>query len=146
MRIETKYHGFVEIKEEDIYTFSNGIPGFSEEKTFTMLTFPENDVFFVMQSTVTPSLGFIVASPFTFFPDYDIQLDEAAVELLQLEKAEDAALYVVLTVRDPFDQTTANLQAPIVINLKMRQAKQVILNDNRYATRQLIMPAGAEKE
>lgn len=146
MNIETKYHGQVPINEEDIWTFSHGIPGFAEEKQFTLLAFPDNDAFFVLQSTNTPSLGFIVASPFAFFPEYDIQLDDATVEALEIERAEEAAVYTILTVREPFHETTANLQAPVVVNVKNKKAKQAILNDRRYHTRHSIFPASATKE
>ncbi|HZG71728.1 MAG TPA: flagellar assembly protein FliW [Chondromyces sp.] len=146
MRIETKYHGQVEVEEKDILIFNQGIPGFVDEKEFVLLAFPDNDVFFVLQSIKTPTLGFIVASPFSFFPDYDIQLDDATVEVLELEKAEDAVVYTILTVREPFNETTANLQAPIIVNAKNNQAKQAILNDSRYQTRHSIFPAGATKE
>ncbi|WP_203363290.1 flagellar assembly protein FliW [Bacillus sp. REN10] len=146
MIIETKYHGQVEINQEDVWTFNQGIPGFADEKQFTLLAFPDNDVFFVLQSTSTPELGFVVTNPFAFFPEYDIQLDEAVVEALQLEKAEEAAVYTILTVKEPFEQTTANLQAPIILNTTNKQAKQVILNDNRYHIRHSIFLVGAEKE
>ncbi|OCA89023.1 flagellar assembly protein FliW [Pseudobacillus wudalianchiensis] len=146
MNIETKYHGQIEIKEEDIWNFHHGIPGFADEKQFTLLAFPDNEAFFVLQSVNTRELGFISANPFAFFPDYDIQLDEATVEMLELQKPEDAAVYVILTIREPFNETTANLQAPVVINTSNQKAKQAILNDSRYHTRHLIMPAGAAKE
>lgn len=146
MIIETKYHGQVELNREDIWTFSQGIPGFAEEKSFTLLAFPDNDLFFVLQSVNTPALGFVVANPFAFVSEYDIQLDEATIETLGLQRAEEAAVYAILTVREPFSETTANLQAPIIMNTKNKRAKQAILNDSRYQTRHLIMPAGAKKE
>ncbi|MFK2826309.1 flagellar assembly protein FliW [Bacillus sp. B190/17] len=146
MKIATKYHGQVEIQEEDILSFPHGIPGFIDEKSFTLLAFPDNDSFFVLQSINTPALGFVVTNPFTFFPDYDIQLDDTTVEALDLQKPEDAAVYTILTVREPFNETTANLQAPVVININNKKAKQTILNDSRYQTRHLIMPVGVAKE
>lgn len=146
MLIETKYHGQVEVKEEELYLFSRGIPGFAEEKQFTLLAFPDNELFYVLQSVKTPALGFIVASPFTFFADYDFHLDDSSVEVLELKQPEDAAVYIILTVHDPFEETTGNLQAPIIINVKSKQGKQVILNDQRYGTRQAIMQAVSEKE
>ncbi|WP_338751629.1 flagellar assembly protein FliW [Bacillus sp. FJAT-52991] len=146
MIIETKYHGQVEIQEEKIWTFTQGIPGFAEEKQFILLALPDNDVFFILQSTNTPNLGFVVTSPFAFFPDYEFQLDEVAIDALRLDQAEEAAIYTILTVQDPFEKTTANLQAPIVVNTKNNKAKQTILNDSRYETRHAIFPVGAKKE
>jgi flagellar assembly factor FliW len=42
---------------------------------------------------------------------------------------------VILTIQEPLDKSTANLQAPVVINVKENLAKQVVLTDKRYKTR-----------
>ena len=39
MKIETKYHGEVDITTDDIWTFAKGIPGFPKEKQFAVLPF-----------------------------------------------------------------------------------------------------------
>ncbi|MFD1706925.1 flagellar assembly protein FliW [Siminovitchia sediminis] len=134
MKIETKYHGSREIQAEDILKFESGIPGFPDEKEFVLL--PLDDSFLsVLQSVSTPEIGFVVTDPFSFFPEYDFQLSDSAVEQLKLEKPDDAVVYTILTIRDPFEKTTANLQAPVVINTKNSNAKQVILNDGKYKTK-----------
>ena len=38
MKISTKFHGEIEINDQDIITFQSGIPGFLDEKKFTLLT------------------------------------------------------------------------------------------------------------
>ncbi|MFK4997190.1 flagellar assembly protein FliW [Bacillus sp. N9] len=135
MNIQTKYHGEVDISEDTIITFAKGIPGFPEEKRFTLLPLPEQTSISVMQSLETPTLAFIVADPYSFFKPYDFSLDEHTVELLEIQEANDVSAMVILTVQDPFEKSTANLQAPIVINIKTNKAKQVILNDENYKTK-----------
>lgn len=134
MNIETKYHGTQEIRSEDILKFKGGIPGFPEEKEFVLLPLDES-VLTVLQSVRTPEIGFVVADPFSFFPEYDFQLSDSAVEQLELGKPEDAVVFTILTVQDPFEKTTANLQAPVLINSKNNMAKQVILNEGNLKTR-----------
>lgn len=134
MNIETKYHGTVEVSKGEILHFAAGIPGFPEEKKFVILPL-EDTGFAVMQSAVTPEIAFVVAEPFTFFPEYDFKLDEQIIEQLELGSAEDVRVCTILTVREPFEKTTANLQAPVIINTKNRKAKQVILNESGYQTR-----------
>lgn len=134
MDIETKYHGTQQINEADILQFELGIPGFPEEKEFVLLPLGE-DTLLVMQSVTTPQVGFIITDPFSFFPEYDFKLFDSAVEQLNLEKPEDALVYTILTVQDPFEKTTANLQAPVIINRNNNKAKQVILNDGQYKSR-----------
>ncbi|WP_375164520.1 flagellar assembly protein FliW [Domibacillus sp.] len=141
VKIETKYHGEKEIAKEDIITFSSGIPGFESEKEFVLLAFPDNDVFYALQSISTPSLSFIVTDPFSFFIDYNVQIDDATIEALSIEKEEDVTLLNILTVRDPFEETTANLQAPLVINKKTNSARQLILTGTPYETRHSLFQA-----
>lgn len=145
MKIETKYQGTVEVEEQDIWIFANGIPGFPEEKKFVILPLPENDIYFILQSVETAGLGFVVANPFFFFKDYSFDIDEATVEQLGLEQESDALIYSILTIQEPFEKTTANLQAPLILNIKNHQAKQLILSDGNYKTKHFILPQKVEK-
>ncbi|MCI2253002.1 flagellar assembly protein FliW [Domibacillus sp. PGB-M46] len=135
MKIQTKYHGETEISQEDIISFSNGIPGFESEKEFVLLGFPDNNVFYTLQSVSTPDLSFVVTDPFSFFIDYNVKIDDATIDALAIEKEEDVKLLNILTVRDPFEETTVNLQAPLVINKKKHKGRQVILIGTPYETR-----------
>lgn len=145
MNIETKYQGTVEIAGQDIWTFDSGIPGFPEEKQFVILPLPDNDIYAILQSVKTPGLGFVVANPFTFFQDYRFEIDDATVEQLELKEEVDTLVYSILTIQDPFEKTTANLQAPLVLNVKNHKGKQLILNDEKYKTKHLILPTRVEK-
>ncbi|MDE3840145.1 flagellar assembly protein FliW [Bacillus methanolicus] len=145
MKIETKYHGEVEISEQDIWTFEKGIPGFPDEKKFVVLPLPENDIYAILQSVQSPYLGFVIVNPFVFFKDYSFEIDDTTIEQLKIEKETDVLVYSILTVQDPFEKTTANLQAPLIMNIKNMQAKQIILNDGQYTTKHLILPAKAVK-
>lgn len=142
MNIQTKYHGEVEIAEDTILTFEKGIPGFPDETKFTLLPLPDQTAISVMQSVETPALAFVVADPYSFFSPYDFTLDENTVDLLDINSAEDVSALVILTVHDPFEASTANLQAPVIINIKTNKAKQVILNDLNFKTKH---PLFAEK-
>ncbi|MCA1320516.1 flagellar assembly protein FliW [Bacillus tianshenii] len=135
MKIETKYHGVMEVAEQDIVTFANGIPGFNEEKQFTVIPFSEDGMFQILQSANTPELGFVITNPFAFFPDYDFKLEDQTVEALELNAPDDVEVFTVLTVQEPFTRTTANLQAPVVINRRENLGKQVILTGSSYLTK-----------
>ncbi|WP_099361307.1 flagellar assembly protein FliW [Fredinandcohnia onubensis] len=138
MRIDTKYHGEIHIEEKEIITFANGLPGFLEEKKFVMLPFGDDTGISILQSVGTDQLAFVVTTPFFFFKEYDFALDDQVVDQLQLISEEDVTMFVILTVEDPFEKTTANLQAPVVINNKKQLGKQVILNNTRYQTKHKI--------
>ncbi|MCY9018276.1 flagellar assembly protein FliW [Priestia megaterium] len=135
MKISTSYHGDIEIDNQQTLTFNQGIPGFLEETEFVILPLPEAEAFQVLQSIQTKELAFIITDPFQFFLDYDFQLVPQEIEKLQLQQAEDAAVYVLLTMSDSVEKITANLQAPVIINTKQQLAKQVILMNTAYETK-----------
>lgn len=138
MNIETKYHGQQQIDPQFILHFDKGLPGFPKENQFVLLPLAES-AFFILQSVTTAQIGFVIGDPFSFFPDYDFKLDESTVEQLGIIQGEDVIVYTILTVEDPFERTTANLLAPVIINKKNNKGKQVILNNENYKTRHPIM-------
>lgn len=142
MKIDTRYHGEIHIDKKKIITFANGIPGFLGEKGFVILPFGEDTGISIMQSVSNGKLAFVVTTPFLFLKEYDFTIDDQVVEQLQLESEKDVAVYVILTVKDPFEKTTANLQAPVVLNSKKQLAKQVILANTSYQTKHSIFEKG----
>ncbi len=88
-----------------------------------------------LRSVQQPEVRFLVAVPTVFFPDYAVDLDEAACTELGLEAADDALVLVILTVGVDPDPTTANLMAPVVINARTRAATQVILSGTDWPVR-----------
>ncbi|WP_423408246.1 flagellar assembly protein FliW [Heyndrickxia sp. MSNUG] len=135
MKLNTKYHNEVEIQESEVLHFEKGIPGFPDEKRFVILPLNEDGSFSVMQSVGTEGLALVIVNPFDFFKDYDFQLEDSVVEELVLRSDKDVLVYSILTVEDPFEKTTANLQAPVIINKSNNKAKQVILVDEKYKTK-----------
>ncbi|MGG3941583.1 flagellar assembly protein FliW [Peribacillus psychrosaccharolyticus] len=144
MNIHTKFHGTIEIKPEDMYTFENGLPGFPDEKQFVILPLEETTLY-VLQSVKTSEVAFIITSPFEVFPDYNVKLSDEVLTALQIGVEEDVVVYAILTVKEPFNKTTVNLQAPVVINSKMKLAKQYITNDISFSMRQPLIPGQEAK-
>ncbi|SFE92792.1 flagellar assembly protein FliW [Alteribacillus iranensis] len=140
MKLHTKHFGEVNIREEDIIVFEYGLPAFEEEREFVLLPFGQETAFHILQSIHTSPLAFIVTDPFSFFPDYEVVLSDNVIEQLSLEKEEDVAVLSVLTVQDPFKKTTANLQAPIILNSPKKIAKQYVMNDSIYSPKHYLFP------
>jgi flagellar assembly factor FliW len=138
MRIQTKYHGETIIQQEDLLTFPKGIPAFEEEKEFAILPLQEGTPFLILQSINTPELAFVIGDVFSLFPSYDIELPQNAIDELKLLEAKDAIVYCIMTIKDNIDQSTANLQAPVIINSALKIGKQVVLNHPAYQTRHSI--------
>jgi flagellar assembly factor FliW len=142
MLIKTKYHGKIVIKKEDILTFEKGLPGFLEETEYIILSLSEDQSFSIMQSVSTENLAFVIVNPFHYLQEYDFQLEDSVIEELELKSEKEVQVFSILTVEDPFDKTTANLQAPVIINTTNLKAKQIILNNGNYKTKHSIFQKG----
>ncbi|KMY51847.1 flagellar assembly protein FliW [Peribacillus loiseleuriae] len=145
MKIQTKFHGEVKIEEKDLFTFEGGIPGFIDEKQFALLPL-EGSPFIVLQSMKTREVAFIVSSPFEIFQNYEVKVSQDVISDLYIDSEKDVSIYVILTVRDPFNETTANLQAPIVLNMSNQLGKQFIMNSSNYSIRELLIPSPEQEE
>lgn len=141
----TKFQGVIEIAQEDIYTFESGIPGFLKEKQFCLLAL-EKTPFFVLQSIENKEIAFIVSNPFDFFPDYEVKLTDEVLSSLRIETEKDVLTFVILTIREPFNQTTANFQAPIILNSRQKTGKQFIMSGSQYSIQHLLIQPPNEQE
>ena len=145
MKIKTTNFGEIEIIEEKIIFFQEGLPAFKDEKEFAIiLNEDEDNPFHWLQSINSPDLSFVILNPFEVFKDYDILLPETAIDKLKIENQEDVALYTMVVVPEDMIKMTTNLLGPIVINTKERLGKQVILEENKYSTKHPIFNEDSE--
>lgn len=132
MNIKTKFFGEIEIEQNQIINFIEGIPGLPEEKEYIILKDEDTDFTFI-QSVQTEALCFITMPPALIVGDYSFDLSDEAVEKLELENAEDVLVYTILNIPEDFKKITANLKAPIVINIKNNKGIQELLDDDKYS-------------
>ncbi|KGA82421.1 flagellar assembly protein FliW [Lysinibacillus fusiformis] len=131
MKIATKFLGEVEIIEQDILTFEHGLLGLEEERKFILLPIDADLPLAILQSVERPEIGFVVAYPFAFKKDYSFDISEEDLEQLYLVKEEDVLTYSIVTMKDTFQDSTINLLAPLIINMKKKCGKQIVLQDSR---------------
>lgn len=129
MNIETKFLGQVTIEEKEIIQFPNGLPGFEDQKEFVILPLEKDSPFAILQSTEEMEIGFVIAFPYSFKEDYAFDLTEEDKEDLEITSPEDLITYAIVTLKEPFNSSTLNLQAPVLINHKQKVAKQLVLQD-----------------
>ena len=135
MRIETKIFGTVEITDDKIITFENGIIGFPELKHFTLLHDDEAGTdagIRFLQSMEEPGFAMPVMDPLIVKQDYDPVVED---ELLAgIGELNENNLLVMVTVTVPSDLTkmSVNLQGPIIINVEKRLAVQLIVENKDY--------------
>lgn len=138
MIIQTSRFGRVEVNPEDILTFQEGLLGFADLRQFILLDDPSDDIFVWLQSCESPVIAFPVLEPELFSETYKVNLTKSDLEALKLASSKDARFFTIVTIPEDPTQMTANLKAPIVINVKSRGARQCVLQDNHLAIREPI--------
>ena len=109
------------------------MPGFPDDLRFALVDLDGSGALCSLKSLDHPDVGFLVAPPATFFPDYSPEIDDDTVANLEIGSVEDVMLLVVLNPGDSLPTSTANLRAPVVLNTANRRACQVILDDSELS-------------
>lgn len=138
MEIQTSRFGAVQLEEDDILEFPEGILGFNELRRFVLLDDPNDEIFAWLQSCEIAGIAFPVLEPELFTANYHISLTKHDLEALGLKTAERIRTYAIITIPEDATLMTANLKAPIVINVEKRLARQCVLQDNNLAIREPI--------
>ena len=138
MTIQTSRFGAVTVTAEDIIEFPEGILGFANLRKFVLLDDPSDEIFAWLQSAEAPQLAFPVLEPELFSQTYHVALTKHDLEALNMTANARTRCFTIVTIPDDVTQMTANLKAPIVINIEKRCARQCVLQDNNLAIREPI--------
>ena len=140
-KINTLRFGELEIEEQDVVRFADGIPAFEDEHEFVVLPYEEGTPYMFLQSMATPELAFLMTDPFVFFPDYSFELDDENMEKLEIKTMDDVLVCTLISIpRSGVADMTTNLLAPVVINRHTMQAKQIVLEKTQYTTKHRLFP------
>jgi len=105
------------------------LPGFPEDDSFTLVRLDETGTLCQLQSLSHEALQFLVVPAITFFPDYAPVVGDDVVDALEIASADDVLVLLIVRAGASLADTTANLRAPLLVNLKSRKAAQVVLED-----------------
>ena len=119
-------------------TIPSGLPGLESLKEYLLQEVPENPLFKILQSTEEKDLAFILVKPMHYFPDYRVKINSDILEELEGKSLEDLELYCIVTLAEKWEDITANLLAPLLVNRGKGLARQVILEDTEYKTKHFI--------
>lgn len=135
MRVDTKIFGEIDIADDKLITFENGIIGFPDLKRFALIhdgDKGDDAGIRFLQSIEEPGFAMPVMDPLAVKPDYDPEVND---ELLAgVGKISPDNMLVLVTVSVPGDLTkmSVNLQGPFVINVEEHKACQVIVENGDY--------------
>ena len=110
--------------------------GFGEFHEYVVVNTKEGSPYRWLQSLDEPKLAFLLSMPESFLASYSPEIRNEEAAQLGLTKETDYLVLVTTTIPPGQPQlATANLAAPVIINLETRRAKQVILDDEAYTIR-----------
>jgi flagellar assembly factor FliW len=133
MKISTTYFGPQDVDPDTLLTFPNGLPGFEHATSFKLFHEDGRPTVFWLQSVDDPELALSIADPALFNLAYELPLDDAELELLDLKDPNDVVVMIVLAQAPagealPNSNIRANLKAPLVINGRNRVGMQKIID------------------
>jgi flagellar assembly factor FliW len=140
-RCQTRYFGSVEFDKSSLLEFPEGLPGFEQERRFLMLRQPQNQPLAFLQSVDNPGLCFVTLPAHAACPGFRLSLNPEDLEALDLETGRqpapgrDVLCLAILSFAENAPPT-ANLLAPIVVNLRTLRARQTLQAGSRYSLRE----------
>ncbi len=135
MRIKTKVFGEIEISEEKVIAFENGIIGFPELKRFVLLHDEERGVgagIRFLQSLEESDFAIPVMDPLVVKPDYDPEVNDELLSSAGNITAENLLVLVTVSIPGDLTQMSVNLQGPFVINIEEHKGCQIIVEGAGY--------------
>lgn len=134
MELNTKLFGKINVDEEKIITFDNGIIGFCDMKRFMLIHDSEQEGKAItwLQSIDEPEFAMPVINPLLVDNTYDPVIEDELLSGLGEIKEDELLVLVTITVPKEIEKITCNMAAPIVINAGNRKACQVITEGNTY--------------
>jgi len=138
MMIETSRFGSISVSESDIITFPEGMLGFSKIDQYVIIERADDSLFLWLQALKKPTVAFPLLEPQILERSYKVEMLEEDLKILKIKDLKHAKVFSIITIPTDPTKMTANLKAPVVINVKDRLAKQVILHAQDYPIRKSI--------
>ncbi|MEO0336919.1 MAG: flagellar assembly protein FliW [Pseudomonadota bacterium] len=138
MVVNTTRFGPIKISQEDILRFSEGLLGFNDLSQFVLLDDPNDEIFAWLQSCDEPSIAFPVLEPELFEEKFKLSLSKSDLQSLKADDPKMLRSFCIITIPEDPSRMTANLKAPVVVNIDERVARQCVLQDNKLEIREPI--------
>ena len=135
MKVNTTRFGELQVNNEDIINFSEGLLGFEKLSQFFVVDPGDSTLILWLQSIEDASIAFPIIEPKIFKPDYVAKLLPADMNSVKIENVNEARIYSILTIPSDITTMSANLKAPVVINNEKKIAKQIVLQDNKLTVK-----------
>jgi flagellar assembly factor FliW len=149
LKCQTKYHGEMDCEDQSVLNFPRGLFGFESETRFLPIEQPALRPLVFLQSLSTAGLCFICLPVLVVDRKYSLLLQPEDFEAVGLPSDRQPVIGIdvlcLAIVRiQPGGPTTANLLAPVVVNLRNSKAVQALSLNPNYS-HQAPLPASSEE-
>lgn len=124
--------GEFQVPADSVIEIPSGIIGFPHATRYVMLE--HKQPFSWLHAIDDPNLAFVVVDGFEFSQQFEVKPPIGDKDT-DLREDDEFAILIVVTVRPDPRLTTANLKAPVFVNMRNRKGVQIIIDDPRYTTR-----------
>ncbi len=147
MKVNTRLFGEINISEDKIINFENGVIGFPDFTKFTLIFDEERkaergEVSIIwLQSLDDEVFALPIMNPLLVSPEYAPRLSDEYLNQLGELTEDNTMLYVTVTIPSEIEKISVNLKAPIVINADTLKGAQIISEDDleiRYPIYEII--------
>lgn len=135
MKVLTKFFGEVELDDNKVLEFPNGIIGFEDFKKYAILYDEESEGetrISWLQSLEEPKLALPVIDPLAIMSEYTPMIEDELLKPLGDPADEDLLFLLAMTVPSDMTKVTANMKAPFIINAAACKGAQIIVDNADY--------------
>ncbi|HTY37979.1 MAG TPA: flagellar assembly protein FliW [Bacteroidota bacterium] len=125
MKFTNRQFGELEFDEKYVVVFQDGILGFEEYKKFLIVNDEDSEPFRWLVSLEDPDLSFAMVDPGLIIDSYRSGVLKDA----------DTTVFLLVALKQPLEESTANLRSPIVIENGTQKGRQIILDDDTLSVR-----------
>lgn len=136
--LSTKF-GRLTVESDRIILFPDGLIGYEDHRHWILLSEGDDESVGWLQSLSDAGLAFLVVTPERFIPSYELRIHRS--QLLTLPWAPEDRSMTLAIVSDNNGTLTANLKAPLAVNVDRCLGRQVIASDDQPLRYELTYPS-----
>lgn len=145
--IKSSRFGTIEVEASKTIQLPSGLVGYDRPQIFALFDYAYP--FHWLQSIDNPELAFVVIDGLEITKKLGLQIPWGDPDT-DLRPEDEFAVILIVTIREPIEDSTVNLLAPIFVNMRNRRGVQVVYDDDpnrvRYPLFGGLLPKTSNKQ
>jgi flagellar assembly factor FliW len=118
--------------EDDVITFPEGLIGLPHLRRMVIVEQSSIEPFMWLVPVEKDAAAFVVADARALFPGYAPSLPADANFRATLDADDSPVMLAIVMIAADWQESTANLRAPLFISAHTKTGAQIVLADNKY--------------